>query len=455
MDFSVVILAAGQGVRMRSAFPKVLHPIGGVPILERIVITAQKLKPKNTVVVYGHKGEKLQEALQHYPLIWAEQATQQGTGHAVRMALPAVGKVDKILILCGDVPLIKEATLKKLLEKTKDHPLGFITLNTSNNRGLGRVIRNAKGEVISVVEEKDATPEQRNITEINTGIFAVSTQLMQDFLPKLSANNLQKEYYLTDIIKLAVQDQVPILTVAADTESEVLGINDKLQLAQLERLYQKEQAEHLMTQGVTLLDPARFDLRGELTVGEDVVIDINAVFEGKVKLGNQVKIGPNVIIKNSEIHDGTQILANSVIEGAVIGAACSIGPFARIRPGTNLSVNVKVGNFVEMKSASVGSKSKVNHLSYIGDATIGQGVNVGAGTITCNYDGKNKHHTTIGDNVFIGSDTQLIAPVRIGHGATIGAGTTVTRDVDPNHLVHNRIEQRIVKNWAGRETSEE
>lgn len=457
MNCSVVILAAGQSTRMRSNLPKVLHPIGGIPILKRIVNTAKKLAPSQVIVVYGHQGALLKEALHaEEKILFAEQSKQQGTGHAVQQALPFLsGKEDlPVLILCGDVPLITEKTLHRLLENTTHPAMGFVTVKVDNPKGLGRVIRNERNQVIGIVEEKDATEAERAIQEINTGIFLVSKTLLEKFLPKISSANAQGEYYLTDLIKLAVMDKIPITTVSPDNEFEVLGINDRVQLAELERIYQREMAYHLMKQGVTIIDPARFDVRGELTVGEDVTIDVNVILQGKVRIGNQVTIGPNVIIKHAEIHDGANILANSVIEGAVIGAGCIIGPFARIRPGTELSVNVHIGNFVEMKNAVVGPGSKINHLSYIGDASLGQEVNVGAGTITCNYDGKNKHQTTIGDYVFIGSDTQLIAPVKLGDRSVVGAGTTVVKDVEANELVHNRIEQRTVKNWARKTNSE-
>lgn len=452
MGFSVVILAAGQGMRMRSSLPKVLHPIGGSPILKRIISTVNTLAPKRVIAVLGHQIELVKETLKNEPhLMFAEQREQLGTGHAVMQALPELGTSEKVLILCGDVPLISAATLKKLIEKTKNHALGFVTVKTSNPYGLGRVIRNQKEEVIDIIEEKDASDEEKQIPEINSGIYLVAKNKLSEWLPKLTRSNAQGEYYLTEVVKMAVKEKERIVTVSPEYEYEVLGVNDKVQLAALERIFQQEQATKLLQQGVTLLDPARFDLRGEVTVGEDVIIDVNVVLEGKNKIGNKVSIGPNVIIKHSEIHDGAVILANSVIEGAVIGPGASVGPFARVRPGTELMVNARVGNFVEIKNSRVGASSKINHLSYVGDAILGNSVNIGAGTITCNYDGKNKHQTIIGDRVMVGSDTQLIAPVRVGHGATIGAGTTVVRDVEPNELVHNRIEQRSVKNWAGRE----
>lgn len=457
MNFSVVILAAGLGTRMCSTLPKVLHPIAGTPLLERIIQTVNALAPKEVIVVYGYQGERLIDALKTYKnLVFAHQKEQLGTGHAVLQAMPhlrsknsAELEKEKVLILSGDVPLISQQTLMRLIKAVDaSTTLGFVTVATKNPTGLGRVIRNDFGSVIDIVEEKDATDSIRQIKEINAGIYLIDKHWLQKVLPQLQTHNSQKEYYLTDIIKAAVSENKKIITISPDAEYEVLGVNDKIQLAHLERIFQQQQAESLMKQGVTLLDPQRFDLRGELKVGKDVSIDVNVVIEGNVKIGSQVSIGPNVYIRHSDIHDGVHILANSVIEGAVIGAGSIVGPFARVRPGTELSVNARIGNFVEIKNAIVGSGSKINHLSYIGDATLGQGVNVGAGTITCNYDGLNKHHTYIGDNVFIGSDTQLIAPVKIGDKATIGAGTTIVKDVPPHQLVHNRIQQRTVQNWA-------
>lgn len=462
MKLAVVILAAGQGVRMRSSLPKVLHPIGGTPILEHIIHTAEELNPDRIVIVLGAKSDKIKEALQKtrqntkIEFLFAEQKEQLGTGHAVLQALPQVASADQILILYGDVPLIAAETLKKLIAcsssaEESQNSIGFVSIEAKNPFGLGRVQRNDQGKVLGIIEEKDATPKQREIREIYAGIFLAPTERMKQWLPSLKNQNSQKEYYLTEIVKFALAENLPIHTASPKYHFEVLGVNDKMQLAELERIFQRNQANLLMQKGVTLADPNRFDVRGELLVGEDVSIDVNAIFEGRVKLGNQVSIGPNVFIKNAEIHDGVQILANSVIEGAVIAAGCSVGPFARIRPGTELGVNARIGNFVEVKNSRVGGKSKINHLSYIGDTLMGEEVNVGAGTITCNYDGKYKHQTIIGNHVSIGSDTQLIAPVRVGDGATIGAGTTVVRDILPKELVHNRVTHRSVINWSGRE----
>lgn len=455
MGFSVVILAAGQGLRMRSTLPKVLQPLGGLPLLERIILTVRKLTPEQIVIVYGAQGDKLKEALAHIPnLVWVHQAEQRGTGHAVLQALPYLSDVQKVLILNGDVPLISEQTLSLFLEKTKEHNLGLITANIQNPRGLGRILRDARNKLIGIKEEKDATDDEKQITEINTGIWSVSKTRLSSWLPQLTAENAQQEYYLTDILLSAQRENETVVSMLPNANHEILGVNDKLELAALERVYQNIEAAKLMQQGVTLFDPNRFDLRGEVKVGQDVCIDINVVLEGNVQLGNRTSIGPNVVIKNSIIHEDVQILANSHIDGAIIGAGSTVGPFARIRPGTELAPNVKIGNFVEIKQANVGPGTKINHLSYIGDAKLGRDVNIGAGTITCNYDGKNKHQTIIGDEVFIGSDTQLVAPINIGDGVLIGAGTTVIKDIPPHQLVHNRVLYRNVENWKQKKSEE-
>lgn len=442
MNYSVVILAAGIGARMRGTLPKVLYPIGGMSLLGRIVQTAMSLSPQKIVVVCGHQSQMVKEALKDWKQItWIHQEKQLGTGHAVQQTLSSLD-TEKVLILNGDIPLISQSSLKKLLESAKENECALMTVKLQDPSGLGRIIRDHNGIFKGIVEEKDATLEQKQIKEICAGLYLFSKQHLSQWLPQLKTNNAQQELYITDTLKLAVNQGIKVKTVEPDHDYEVLGVNDKVQLAQIERIFQAKQAEHFMKQGLLLRDPSRFDLRGELSFGEDVEIDVNVILEGKVKLGNNVSIGPNVILKNTELHDGTKILANTMIEDAKIGPGCHIGPFARIRPGTSLGVNVRIGNFVEVKHSNIGSKTKVNHLSYIGDATIGQEVNIGAGTITCNYDGKEKHETIIGDHVFIGSDTQLIAPIKIGNGATIGAGTTVVRDVEPNELIHNRITHR-------------
>jgi bifunctional UDP-N-acetylglucosamine pyrophosphorylase/glucosamine-1-phosphate N-acetyltransferase len=448
MSFSVVILAAGLGQRMHSSLPKVLHTLAGVPLLERIILTVKKLNPLQIIVVYGHKGDQLKKALQHQSdIIWVEQLDQRGTGHAVLQALPQLNS-DKVLILNGDVPLISEDTLKQFLESsTNSNALNLITAFVDKPQGLGRIVRDAAGQFLRVVEEKDASRDEKDIREINTGIWYLSKKDLDAWLPKLTPHNAQQEYYLPDILKFAFLEKRPVVTFFPQSLWEVLGVNDQNELAYLERHLQEQQAQQLMKSGVRLYDPKRFDLRGEIKAGQNVEIDVNVVMVGSIVLGNRVKIGPNVMITDSILHDDVQILANSVIEGAVIGKGSKIGPFARIRPETKLAANVHIGNFVELKKAVVDEKSKINHLSYVGDATIGKEVNVGAGTITCNYDGAHKHPTIIEDNVFIGSDTQLVAPVTVGKGATIGAGTTVTKDVPPDSLIHNRIEHRVVHSW--------
>lgn len=446
MTFSVIILAAGQGLRMRSSLPKVLHPIGGIPMVAHVIQAVRDLKPQKIVIVYGHKGEQLKEALaQQSDITFAEQKTQQGTGHAVLQALPFVAS-EKVLILCGDAPLVKPESLQAFIQtvEAKNAQLGFVTANAYPPTGFGRIVRDKNGRMLRIVEEKEATSEEKKITEINTGIFWVATQKLNEWLPRLTADNAQKEYYLTDIVSLALQENADIATMLLSSSTEALGINDKQQLATMERIFQASRAEELMQQGVTLLDPARLDVRGSVNVGIDISIDVNVILQGNVTLEDGVKIGPNVVIKNSILQKGSEILANSVIDGATIGPHTVVGPFARVRPDTVTGEDVKIGNFVETKNAKIGNGTKINHLSYIGDAIIGQKVNIGAGTITCNYDGKQKHQTVIEDNVFIGSDTQLIAPVTIGRGTTIGAGTTVVKDVPANHLIHNQIQHRSV-----------
>lgn len=447
MSLSVIVLAAGQGTRMRSHKPKMLHSIAGKSILSRILSTIQQLKPQKLILVHGYQGEQLKNAFQAEDIIWVEQQEQKGTGHAALQALPFMGEnkvTDRVLIFYGDIPLISSETLKDILHATAENQLGLVTLLTEDPSGLGRIVRDEKGNVLKIVEEKDASFEEKKIKEINTGFFVLPKNLLMKWLPQLTPQNAQQEYYLSDLIALAVAEGITISTVFPKKDWEVLGVNTKVQLADLERLFQKEQAIKLMTEGVTLLDPARFDLRGDITVGADVVIDVNVILEGHLVIGNNVYIGPNVYIKDAIIKDNVRILANSVIEEASIESGCLIGPFARVRPGTELGQNVHVGNFVEIKNSNIGSQSKMNHLSYIGDARVGSHVNIGAGTITCNYDGKEKHKTVIGDRTFIGSDTQLIAPITIGNDVTIGAGTTVVKDVPAHCLIHNRVEHRRV-----------
>ncbi len=447
MSLNVIILAAGAGTRMRSKLPKVLHEVGGKPMLEHVVDAARQLDARRIQVVYGHGGEAVRSALAHLEVVWVEQGEQLGTGHAVAQTLPHMGAGDTVLVLYGDVPLISAETLRQVVVVAQQDSLGLLTVRLDDPRGYGRIVRDDQGSVVRIVEEKDASTEQRAIAEINTGMLAVSGERLQKWLAVLDNNNAQGEYYLTDIIAMAVRDGVKVSTVAPCSVAEVMGVNNRVQLAEVERHYQRAQAERLMLAGITLLDPARFDVRGELSAGSDVTIDVNVVIEGKVVLGNGVRIGPNVVLRNAAIGDDVEILAQCVIEDAVIGAHCRIGPFARIRPETRLASDVHIGNFVEIKKSEIGQGSKINHLSYVGDATVGGNVNIGAGTITCNYDGANKYRTIIGNDVFVGSSTQLVAPVTVGDGATIGAGSTITRDAPPGELTLSRAPQQTRPGW--------
>ena len=447
MALCVVILAAGQGTRMRSDKPKVLHSIGGKPLLGHVIATAQALEAARLCVVYGHGGEQVQQALNHLPVHWVEQRPQLGTGHAVAQALPHIQPTDTVLVLYGDVPLIQANTLRQLLAAAETGALALLTVDLSMPRGYGRILRNEQGRVVGIVEEKDATAVQRQIREVNTGILAVNGARLAHWVGKLNNRNAQGEYYLTDIVGLAVADGVAVETAQPPVVTEVLGINDRVQLAEMERTYQARQAEALLLAGVTLRDPARFDLRGELTVGRDVEIDINVILEGRVVLGDRVQIGANSYLRDVTVGEGSQIRANSVVEEAVLGEGCLVGPFARIRPGTRLASGVHVGNFVELKQAQVAEGSKINHLSYVGDAVVGRGVNVGAGTITCNYDGANKHLTTIGDGAFIGSNSALVAPVEVGAHATVGAGSVITQTAPPGELTLARVPQQTLPGW--------
>ena len=446
-DLHIVILAAGQGTRMKSALPKVLHLLAHKPLLAHVLDMAQSLDAKSIHVVYGHGGELVKESLSSYKVNWVLQDEQLGTGHAVEQAMPSIPDNHRVLILYGDVPLIQQDTLTNLVAAADNNALGLLTAILPEPTGYGRIIRNDAGDVVKIVEEKDASDEQKQVNEINTGMLALNSTKLKNWLNQLENNNAQGEYYLTDVIGMAAFEGITINTVHPAALTEIEGINNKLQLAQLERAYQMRHAEQLMQQGVTLRDPQRFDLRGELEVGRDVVIDVNVVLEGNVKLGNGVTIGPNCVIRDSELADNVSVHPNCVIESAVIGKDCDIGPFARVRPDTRLAEKVKIGNFVEVKKAVIDAGSKVNHLSYIGDTTMGKNVNVGAGTITCNYDGANKHQTIIGDNVFIGSDTQLVAPVEVGEGATIGAGSTITHDAPKGELTLSRSPQKTRQGW--------
>ena len=443
----VVILAAGQGSRMKSALPKVLHPIAGRPMLHHVIDTAKQLGAERIHTVIGHGADKVRETTDEASVNWVTQSEQLGTGHAVAQALPDLPDDARVLVLYGDVPLTRHETLDGLVGTLDDNTLGLLTVTMDNPQGYGRIVRNADGDVQSIVEQKDASLDQQQIREVNTGILAVSAKHLKTWLPTLSNSNAQGEYYLTDIIAMAVEQGLRIAVSQPENPYEVQGVNNRLQLAELERWFQRQQADRLMTEGATLADPARIDVRGELSIGNDLWIDVNVVFEGKVSLGSNVSIGPGCVIKDATIADGAEIKANSVIEGAVIGASAQIGPFARIRPGTELAANTKVGNFVETKKAIVGEGSKINHLSYVGDASLGRNVNVGAGTITCNYDGVNKYRTVLGDGVFVGSNTALVAPVTVAADATIGAGSTITRDVADHELAVARGRQRNIAGW--------
>lgn len=443
---SVVILAAGKGTRMYSALPKVLHQLAGKPMVQHVIDTAKIIGAQKINLVYGHGGELLQVALGDSALNWIIQAEQLGTGHAMQQAAPHFADDEDILMLYGDVPLISAETLTRLRDAKPQGGIGLLTVVLDDPTGYGRILRE-QGTITGIVEQKDASPEQLLINEINTGILIANGGDLKRWLSKLTNNNVQGEYYITDIIALAHQEERTITAVHPARPSETDGVNNRLQLATLERVYQREQAERLLLAGVMLRDPLRFDLRGELEHGRDVEIDTNVILEGRVRLGNNVKIGAGCIIKNSVIGDGCNISPYSVIEDATLDVACTVGPFSRLRPGAELAEGAHVGNFVEMKKARLGKGSKAGHLSYLGDADIGANVNIGAGTITCNYDGVNKSTTIIGDDVFVGSDTQLVAPVRIAAGATIAAGTTVMRDVTAADLVYNRKEQNQKSGW--------
>jgi len=446
MALNVVILAAGQGKRMHSALPKVLHPLAGKPLLAHVIATARELKPARLCVVYGYGGEQVPDAVRGEGLVFVEQQPQLGTGHALQQALPHLDQRAGTLVLYGDVPLITAATLAALMAGQAAR-LKILTAELAEPRGYGRIVRNAKGAITAIVEEKDATPQQRRIREINTGIMLLPGKRLAGWLAKLSNRNAQREYYLTDVVALALKDRVTVESCAPHHDWEIIGVNSKQQLAELERTCQANTAARLLDAGVTLADPRRIDVRGELRCGRDVSIDVNCVFEGVVEVGDGAVIGANCVIRNTTIGAATRIEPFSMIDEAVIGERCRVGPYARIRPGTRLAQEVHIGNFVEVKASSVGAGSKANHLAYVGDSSVGRNVNIGAGTITCNYDGVNKHRTVIEDDVQIGSDVQLVAPVTVGAGATIGAGTTVWKDTPRGGLVVNPKAQQHRPDW--------
>nr|BCB97550.1 N-acetylglucosamine-1-phosphate uridyltransferase [Shewanella vesiculosa] len=446
MSLNVVILAAGKGTRMRSDLPKVLHPIAHKSMVQHVIDTANALGSDAIQLVYGYGADKLQTALGEQALNWVLQAEQLGTGHAVAQANPNINDNDTVLILYGDVPLIQQSTLEALLAARPVNGLAILTVNLPNPSGYGRIVRE-QGCVVGIVEQKDANAEQLAITEVNTGIMVVPGKQLKAWLNRLSNNNAQGEYYLTDIIAMAKADGVEISTSQPQSAIEVEGANNRVQLAQLERAYQARAAEKLMLDGANLRDPSRIDIRGDVTVGMDVMIDVNVIFQGKVTLGNNVTIGAGAILIDCDIADNAEIKPYTIVEGAKLGQAASAGPFARLRPGAELKEDAHIGNFVEIKKSVLGKGSKAGHLAYLGDAHIGAGVNIGAGTITCNYDGANKFITTIEDGVFVGSDTQLVAPVTIGKNATLGAGSTITKDVAENELVITRVKQRHITGW--------
>jgi len=446
MKLAVVILAAGQGKRMKSDLPKVLQPLAGRPLLGHVVSRARALNPSSIHVVYGHGGDAVREALVKEKLQWALQGEQLGTGHAVMQAMPNVADDELVLVLYGDVPLIDAGTLRQLIAAAGAKAMSLLTVMLDNPSGYGRIVRKS-GAIQKIVEQKDATKAQLKIREGNSGIMAVPARLLRKWLGKLGNSNAQGEYYLTDIIAMAVKDKVKVTPLIAPTVAEVLGVNDKAQLAELEAMHRAQRARELMVAGATLIDPLRIDIRGDISVGRDVFLDANVLLEGKVTLGDRVRVGPNVVLRDVTIGSDCVIHPNSVLEQSVLGAGCIIGPYARVRPGSKLGANVHIGNFVELKKTEIDDGSKANHLTYLGDAVIGKGVNVGAGTITCNYDGVNKSTTTIEDGAFIGSGNMLVAPVRIGKDATTGAGSTITKDAPDGQLTLTRAKQMTLDGW--------
>ncbi|MEE4300322.1 MAG: bifunctional UDP-N-acetylglucosamine diphosphorylase/glucosamine-1-phosphate N-acetyltransferase GlmU [Pseudomonadales bacterium] len=446
MSTVAVVLAAGKGTRMKSALPKILHPLGGEPLIEHVVRTARSVA-ESCVVVVAPGADEVRDALAPHGLVFAEQAEQLGTGHAVRMAADELAGAERVLVLYGDVPLLEAATLERLLADVPADALGIVTVDMPDPTGLGRIVRDGAGGVVRIVEERDATDEERAIREINSGIYVLPGARLDAWLTRLSADNAQQEFYLTDVVEFAVADGVGVHTVAAASPDEVAGVNDRVQLARLERVLQRRRAEALMRAGVTIHDPARFDLRGTLEAGRDCEIDVGCVFTGTVRLGAGVRVGAHCVVSDAQIEDGAVIEPFTRIQGARVGAGANVGPFARLREGTDLGARTKIGNFVETKKASMGAGSKANHLAYLGDATIGRDCNIGAGTITCNYDGVAKHPTTLGDGVFVGSNSTLVAPLELGAGAYVGAGSTVTREVPDQTLAVGRARQRNIEGW--------
>ncbi len=443
----VVVLAAGQGKRMRSALPKVLQPLAGRPMLAHVLQTAAALDPARTVVIYGHGGDAVRAAFADESIGWAEQADQRGTGHAVQQAVPHLDASGRVLVLCGDVPLLTAETLRALIDGTPADAVGVLTVRVPDPKGYGRIVRTNDAGVAAIVEERDANDAQRAIDEVNTGVFVLPGDRLAGWLDRLTPENAQGEYYLTDVVAMAVAEGVAVRATLCDDVDEVMGINDRVQLAHAERAWQRRAAEALMRAGASMADPARVDIRGDVTVGEDVFIDVNVVLAGRVTIGSGTVIGPNCVLTNATVGSGTTLFANTYVEDSAIGDRCLIGPFTRLRPGADFRDGSKAGNFVEVKKSVIGEGSKVNHLTYVGDAVLGQRVNVGAGTITCNYDGANKHQTIIGDEAFIGSGVELVAPVEIGRGATIGAGSTISKGAPADALTLERARQRSIEGW--------
>jgi bifunctional UDP-N-acetylglucosamine pyrophosphorylase / glucosamine-1-phosphate N-acetyltransferase len=447
LPVSVVVLAAGQGKRMRSDLPKVLQPVAGRPLLAHVLERARELEPAAIYVVYGHGAERVRAAFPDADLGWRLQAEQLGTGHAVAQAMAEIPDEHTVLVLCGDVPLVRRDSLARLLDPAASNGLAILTAALPDPSGYGRIVRDSAGRVVRIVEQKEASPAESAIAEINTGVMSLPAARLRRWLAALRNDNAQREYYLTDVIAMAFAEGVDVLGVQATDPNEVIGINDKLQLAAAERSFQRRAADDLMRRGATIADPARIDVRGRVTLGVDVFIDVGVILSGDVELGDRVRIGPNCVISDSTLGADTIVHACSVIDGAVAGTACELGPFARLRRGTELAERVKIGNFVEVKKSRIARGSKANHLSYLGDATIGADVNIGAGTITCNYDGAQKHETTVGDDAFVGSGVMLVAPVEIGARATIGAGSTVTKDAPAGVLTVARSRQVAVEGW--------